>query len=228
MLYEVTAFGSYYNQEIINRWNYLSTGVPAAVSGSFGLTFALGAIPEAGVLPPTGMFSAILGSVSAGYTLNSLVVRAASLFDPEDFYETPYVPPRAGSQGIEFSMSPIDAYGFRTNRVRLDIDRGTKRFVGATENSVDAGGVISAGTLTALNTVASRMSAVLSYDDEGNTITYSPCIVQKQRYTAPSGKFAYRYYPTLVEQLAHIATGIQWQPYSTIRSQTSRQYNRGA
>lgn len=231
MLYEVTLRGTYFGQQIVNRWNYLSTGVPAAVLGSFGLTSALGfvfTLPD--LIPITGtLFRAIINPLSNVMAFNSVSVRA--VYDVSDFYELPYPIPITGQTAGEAS-APFVAFGFRTNRVRQDIRRATKRFAGVPEAYVQSGGVVTAGALSDLTTIATRMNAVVTYDDEGNTLSYAPCVVHKQRYNPatglpdPSGS-AYRYFPSESEQLANLATGIQWQPYDTARSQTSRQYQRG-
>lgn len=226
MLYELTMFGTYYNQQIINRFNYVSTGSPAAVLGSFALMSAFGAIPNDLVYPATAPFAKIMQFLSSAFSVNSITARAAAEYDPVDFYERPFPTPYSGLSGGD-GMSPTVAYGYRTNRVRLDIDRGTKRFVGVPEAAVLGGGVIGSAFFAELVQTATAMSAVLSYDDEGNTLTFSPCVVHKQEYTTPRGKRAYRYYPTLAEQMSHVALGIQWQPYPTVRTQTSRQYGRG-
>lgn len=227
MLYEIDLFGSYYGQETVNRFNYLSTGTPASVLGSFALTSAFGMIDDAGDFPATGVFQRILNLVAVPWTAVTAQVRAAGDYDVEDFYERPFVPPAPGLSTGD-AMSPATAYGFRTNRVRLDIDRGTKRFAGVTEGNVGTGGTLDIGSGTALQLLADAMSDTLTYDDEGSTLTFTPCVVGKQPYTTESGKTAYRYYSTLVAQLEHIASGVLWQPYATVRTQTSRQYGRGA
>lgn len=226
MLYELTMFGTFYNQQIINRFNYVSTGSPAAVLGSFALMSAFGAIPNGAVYPANAPFAKIMQYLSSAFSVNTITARAASDYDPVDFYERPFPTPYVGLAGGD-AMSPAVAYGYRTNRVRLDIDRGTKRFVGVPETAVLSGGVIGAAFFAELVQTAAAMSAVLTYDDEGNTLTFSPCVVSKDEYVTPRGKRAYRYYPTLAEQLEHVALGIQWQPYATVRTQTSRQYGRG-
>jgi len=227
MLYELTMLGTYFNQQIVNRFNYLMTGTPAAVSGSFGLMDAFGAIDTGGVFDDTKPFFRIMYALSSSFVVNSIVARACALYDPVDFYERPFVTPYAGTNSGQ-AMSPTSAYGFRTNRVRLDIDRGTKRFVGVTETQVDAGGVIAGAALTALGVVADSMSEIIEYEDEGATLQYAPVVVAKQEYTTPSGKRAYRYYSTLATQLEHVATSILWQPYATVRTQNSRQYGKGS
>jgi len=227
MLYELTMRGSYYGQEIVNRWNYVSTSIPASVSGSFGLVYAFGAIPTLGSFPIDRPFFLIMQYLNANFSITSIEGRAASLYDPEDFYERPFPTPYAGGHTGSDGMSPTMSYGFRTNRVRLDIARGTKRFPGVNEGQVATGGVVTTDMMALLAVVAESMSDTLSYDDEGTELLYQPAIASKQEYTTESGKRAYRYYPTLVEQMEHVATGIVWQPYSTVRTQTSRQYGRG-
>lgn len=226
MLFELTMFSTYYNQQIINRWTYLSQGVAASVLDSFALMKAFGAIPDNGIYPANAPFYNILVTLSSQFKVSSMIARAASNYSPSDFYERPFVTPYSGSDGGE-PMSPVLAYGYRTNRVRTDIDRATKRFAGVVESGVAAGGVIEAGKLGFLEIAAAKMSEILTYDDEGNTVTFSPCVVSKEEYVTPRGHRAYRYYPTLSEQLEHTATGVQWQPYATVRTQGSRQYGRG-
>jgi len=226
MLFELTMLGTYFNQQIVNRWNYISTGTPAAVSLSFALMNAFGAIPDAGVYPSGSLFVTLMNSLSNQFHVNTIVARACALYSPADFYERPFPTPYSGGDsGV--ALSPVSAYGFRTNRVRLDIGRGTKRFVGVTEGQNEAGGVVASGALGALVTIGELMSDTLTYDDEGATLSFAPCIVSKLEYTTPSGKKAYKYYPTLADQLEHIATGILWQPYDTVRGQASRQYGKG-
>lgn len=226
MLYELTMFGRYYGNQIINRWNYLSVGEPASVLGSFALMSAFGAIDTAGVYPTDAPLYLIrLGLVSA-FTVETMVVRACAEYDVTDFYERPFLTPLPGIVSAE-GLSPTQAIGFRTNRVRLDINRGTKRFAGVPETYTQGGGVITDATMGYYEDVAIAMSDVIDYDDEGSTISFAPVIVSKEAYTTPEGNTAYRYYDTLAEQLDHVAAGILWQPYTTTRDQDSRQYGRG-
>lgn len=226
VLYELTVRGTYAGQQTINRWHYLSSGVPAAVLGSFGLASAFGVVGDAGALPANTVFAAIRDLVSTSWTCQSVEVRAASNYAPSDFYERPFTIVVGGAVAGD-PTAPFLAYGFRTSRVRLDIARATKRFAGVSEDSTVAGGTFVAGTLTKLSTLATRMSAVLSYNDEGNTISYSPAVVKKERYINAKGKPSYRYLPTLAEQLADTATGFSWSAYQQVRSQVSRQVGRG-
>lgn len=228
MLYEVIARGSYFGNEIVNRWNYVRSGVPAAASGSFGLAYAMGFIPDGVTWLSGTVFSYLRGMSDSNVHWDAIQVRAAADYDVEDFYEVPYPTPIEGLISVGEASSPVLAFGFRTNLVRLDIGRGYKRFVGVAEGAVADGGVIASDYVTPMANLAAAMSEVLTYDDEGNTLSYSPCVVSKLEYTTPSGKKAYKYYSTLALQMEHVALGIQWVGYNTVRSQRSRQYGHGS
>lgn len=231
---EVVLAGSYAGQQIINRWNYIAGGTPASVSLSFALTSAFGAIYDLIAVPPgypSGtVLDTMMGNLSSAYTLTQIT--ALDVYSVTDFYQTPFVQPYAGSQGGE-SLSPTQAYGFRTNVVRRDVARGTKRLVGVVEPASTGLGVLTSTYQTAMNAIATKFSEVLEYDDEGNTLTFTPAVCGKELYdpnpTNPSGNHrAYRYFPDEAEQLDHTAVGVLWQAYTTIRTQVSRQYGKGS
>ena len=50
MLYEMVWYQEYYNQQCINRWNYVSSGTSGSFSGSLGLLNAIGALDDQ--IPP--------------------------------------------------------------------------------------------------------------------------------------------------------------------------------
>lgn len=231
-LYEVVLETRYQSQVCINRWNYLLNGTPAAVAGSFGLAAAFGGIYDLVAVPPgypsDTVLSHIMGILNIGVTAVQMTV--INVFDPVDFYQVPFVVPYAG-QATGEGVSPTVAFGFRSTQVRRDIGRGTKRFVGVGETLSGAGGVITAPALAVLGDIATAMSETIVYDDEGNTLSYQPCIAQKEKYAtsiAPNGgqRYAYKYYDE-AEQFEHLAVGIAWEPYTTTRTQVSRQYGRG-
>lgn len=229
MLYEITLTAAYAGQTCINRFNYLRTGTAAAVSGSFALCYAFGMIPVGtpAQLPNNTPFSAIRALVSTSLAFMRAEVRAAADYDVLDFYERPFVPSVAGTSPGEQS-SPFVAFGFKTNRTRLDVRRGYKRFAGVPEAATGAAGYMTTDTRALMNTVAQRLSEVLTYSDEGNTLSFTPVVVSKQKNVdAATGRVSYRYYPTLAQQMEHVATGVVWEPYFEARHQTSRQYGRG-
>lgn len=228
MIYEVTLTQRYFDQLAINRWNYLSTGTPIGVTGSFALLTAMGLIDSAGVFP-TGTIGEQLNGFQPVEVVWEGALCKAIREAPLDFYDYAYPAGTNGGNAGTDAASPALAYGFRTNRTRTDIRRATKRFVGVLEGGTNDGGVIDSATLTELEDLAALMSETLSYTDGGNSLTFAPIVVQKEEYTVPSsGKKAYRYYDTISEQMDHIMTGIVWTPYDRVRTQTSRQYGHGA
>jgi len=144
-----------------------------------------------------------------------------------DVYGSPY-PPGVNGQYSGTAASPALSYALTSNRVRSDIRRGQKRLSGVSESAMAAGGVLESAFLTSLSYAASEMSAVLEYDDEGNTLTFTPCVLSFEEYEPEPGKRAYRKWATEAAQLSHAAIGVLWSAQDTVRTQVSRQYGRGA
>lgn len=228
MLLELTLRQSLMQQQVINRFHYNSGGTPASVTLSFALVHAFGAIPvgDPAALPTDSVLQAI--RLAQGTILTHTEIEAKALYDVEDFYTRPFSPPLAGLRSSETTMSPANALGFRSSRVRQDIRRGFKRFAGITEEMVQAGGDLASGGETAATLIATRMADILEYDDEGNTLTFTPVILKFQEYTTPSGRKAYKKYATLAAQEAQMASGILWEYYDSQRTQVSRQIGRGS
>lgn len=221
-IYEVTLFSSFFGNNCVNRWNYVSSGGPGTVLPSFGLAWAMGMASPA---DPDTIYGNIRAMCSTDTTFLSFAVK--NLYDPEDFYSGAWATTQTGFLAGP-SLSPINAYGFRSNQVRLDVDRATKRFVGVTEGASDAGGAIQAALLAStVQPLAIKMGADLTFEDEGVSITFIPAVLSREKYTTPSGKSAYRKYATEAEQLSHTALNVNWEAYANVRSQTSRQYGRG-
>ena len=226
-LYEATLQSRYFDQLVINRWNYLGSGSGVGISGAAALAAAMGFVPTAGSFPVSTLAANIHAVLSDELTFVSILARAL-YDDPSDFYDQTFPTGVNGNQGGDDSSTPVLAYGFRTNRTRSDIDRGTKRFAGVVDAAVTDGGVVDASVLTALQAIADSMSDTLAYTTGGSSLSFAPIVVQKFMYTTPPAKKAYRYYETEAEQLEHIMENVTWTPYDRIRSQTSRQYGHGA
>lgn len=229
-LMEATLSQIYGDQECINRFYYQSSGTPAAASLSFLLTRGLGAVASAGIYP-TGKLMKLIAAIQAA-SVSFSVLTVKNMYSTTDFYSLPFIEPLVGAAGGE-GMAPNVAYGFRTNRVRSDIRRGTKRFTGVSETNVANEGLLASGFVSGAGAaVAVGMGAVITELDEGNTITFTPVVLGKQRYDpdthlpSSTGR-AYRQYPTESEQLSHLAAGVIWDIYSDTRTQTSRTRGRG-
>lgn len=227
MLYEVTVLADYYGQQVLNRYNYLSSGTFVGVVPSFALLVAMGLIDSGGDFPTDTLYGLIQDNTVSEMTYVQALAKAL-YDDPTDFYDNGYAAGVIGAGVGSQPMSPVNALGFRTNRTRTDIARGTKRFSGIDETFVEDGGKLVSAAVTVANNIATALGETLSYTDGGSSATFAPVIVSKEMYTTPPAPKAYRYYGTLSEQLDHIAEGVVWQPYDTIRTQTSRQYGHGA
>lgn len=226
-LYEVVLEQEFNGVQSINRWNYMGSGTPAAVTPSFALAKALGFAATSATLEAGTVGAALQGLQNL--IVNFVQASVKAVYGDTDFYDAPFFTATHGIVGDGgTAISPVNAFGFRTNRVRQSIGRGYKRFVGVDESIIAGAGEITAPGLTAANAVAAAMSATLTYDDEGNNLTFIPVVVSKEKYTTPSGKEAYKYYPTELLQAPHVASGVLWTPYTVTRSQVSRQYGRGS
>jgi hypothetical protein len=226
-LYEVVLEQSFESQQVINRWNYVMSGTPAAVTGSFALISAMGGLALATALTENTVMGEIQDLQNASVTFVQITARA--IYIDDDFYGNAFLANTIGSVGNAGSAgSPIDAYGFRSSRVKQSIRRGYKRFVGIDTAFVGSGGRINNDGDTQMAAVALQMGDVLAYTDDGNSLSFAPCIASKLKYTTDSDKIAYKYYETEAEQATHLAVGVAWEAYDRVSSQVSRQYGRGS
>jgi len=219
---------SYYDQLIVNRFHYLATGDATPVTPAFALLSAMGGIaPTASpwTFPTDTILWQYQGNASSGVVFKSLYVR--NLYDVTDFVEQAYPATVLGKNTGE-GMSPAVAIGLTATRVRTDIKRASKRFAGVSEDHVEAGGVLNSTGLSVAAGLASKCSATLSYTVGGASVSMVPAVLGLEEYTAPSGNRAYRVYATESAQLDHIATGFTYSGMPQVRTQTSRQYGRGA
>lgn len=224
-LYEVVLQATYAGQEIVNRWNYLGTGDDAVAIPSVGLITELGAAETGVEFADGSIFRHIQALQVADLVYHQCLCR--SVYAPTDFIDVPFPTPKPGALTGTDGESPFVAFGFRSNRVRTDIGRGYKRFAGVPENLVDNLGIINSTLLSAMTILAGNMSDTLSHTFGSNVWNFVPCVVGKEKIVSPPDPVKYRYYATESEQASHLATGITFEPYDTVRSQVSRQYNKG-
>lgn len=223
VLMEAKVFQGLDNSQCVTNLNYVGSGTPAAVSMSFALTAALGLID--GITPGVGdVFQAWRNSISSSLFVTEVQVKA--VFSGTDFYTLPLVSNNNGIQTGEPSGSFI-VFPFQTNRVRSDIRRGNRRIAGVCEDLIGSFGVITPTHLATLELLGDAFSDILTYDDEGNTLSFTPVVVSKEKYQTPAGNDAYRYYDSEVEQALHLAAGVAWLPKDVISSQVTRKRGRG-
>lgn len=225
-LYEVVLRTRYFEQLCINTWNYFVQPGIGVSPRALELLELMGFVPIGEPLAfPADTIADALATVQSD-NVSYLTVEARELYSLTDFEELAYNPPLIGINTGGDSMSPAVAYGLFSDRTRTDIRRGTKRFVGVMEGDVSAGGVLNSGSLTELSALCDKMSDVLL----GAAADYLPCIISREKVEIPDTdpvRYKYELYTDPAVQEAHIATEIEWSPYTTVRTQTSRQYGRG-
>lgn len=223
MLFEVILRQRYDGKNVINRWHYSGAGTPAAVQMSYALTYAFGGI----VTPITNAFRAdtvMLALYGVQHsTLQYLELQVQAMYDVADFFVVPFPPTQAGSLGGT-PMSSFAAYALQSNRLRTDIHRGNKRLAGVSETYVGTNGVIESAMATALEGVAERMSAILEYDDEGNTLSFTPVVLGFEKHDPDEDHEDYWYskWPTNAAQLSHAAVGVTWSSKAFMTTQNTR------
>ena len=221
---ELTVESVYFDQKVINRWNYVASGTPSAVSLSYGLIYALGFTnPPADVGAGVDFWSRMrqTQSVDVLYTL----VSCRDVYSLTDFFSNPL----GNAPGIVAGdPSPtFVAYPYRTNQVTKAVRPGQKRIVGVVDASVTNGSTIVQTQRDWNNNFAIEMTEVQSYDDSGQVLTYKPAVCGKKRETLANGNVTYKYYETEVEQLAHTAQSVVWTAKGNITSQITRKRGRG-
>jgi hypothetical protein len=226
-LLELVIEASYSGQQVINRWNYNGSGTPTSMSLSFALAKAFGAVPAGTTFPTGTVFEAIRNCLTGRVIFVQILSKL--IYDPTDFYTMPFADGVHGLQtGDGSEQSPTQAYGFTTNLVRRDVGRGTKRLPGVLGNAVVNQGEIGTTQMNWMNALAAKMSDTLTIDDSGATLSFQPVIAGKNKIVNEDGSKKYKYYPTESEQQAKLAVGVIWVPYKTVRTQTSRQFKKGA
>lgn len=223
MLFELLLRQEYAGRNVLNRWYYNGTGTPASVDLSFALVSAFGGVPD-GITGefPTGSIMADLASLQTS-TLKYKELVAEAMYDVADFYSVPYPSSQAGTRAGT-PMSPFAAFAVQSNRVRTDIRRGNKRFAGLSESDVQDEGELVPTFAGFVQDLADKMGDNLTYDDEGNTLTFQPVVLSFQKHDpdVDHEDFWYSKYSTNALQLDHAALGIQWTAKQYMTTQNTR------
>lgn len=224
-LYEAVLKGVYYGQQTVNRFNYFVDETDAPFATANNLANALGLPLDAGAFVVDSVLEGIQALVSTNFIFSSLFVR--EVWSATDFTER-FLDATGTVTGE--SLSPINAYGFRSDIKNLEVHRGMKRFAGVAESHSSVGGNLVGGAITLAEDLAARMSANIVDPNADTAAFFKPCVVGKERYVVPGSdpvRYAYRYWPSIAETLPTLAVGVTWENYDTVRSQVSRQYGRG-
>lgn len=233
-------------QELLNRWNYVVTGgsVPVIPSFSNALITALGyrswiqGDGEYTLNEGLNFANAYRQFLCSPYRIVGVVV--SNLYDTFDF--DTYVPDpqvegvgaRGTSDVASLTNNPTPTWltvGYTSNRTRQDIRAGQKRISGLTEFDVQSWGRINAEALNGfVRALGVEMSRIL---DLGGGWLALPAVLSREKYAIlndvgePSGRYAYRPYPSEESQLANSMYPVTWTAKPFARSQVSRQVGRG-
>lgn len=217
----------YNGQQCISEYHYLASGVPAAVTFSFALASVFGVIDGGGSYSPSTPFGSLKAFQNTDVTYLEAVVK--DLYSVTDFFTTPFLTGTHGDvSNASGSMSPYEAVALRTNRIRSDIRRGQKRYEGLVEGSVLTFGALDSAFATAVAGHADLLSDTLTYTDEGNSLTFVPCVISLKKDTSDPDKTEYVKWPTEAEQLAHLAAGVTWSLVDHTTTQNTRKVGRGS
>lgn len=220
-LFSVTILQEWLGQQVINRFTYQSTGIPAAVSLSFGLFKTFSDADGTGTV-----VAAMRNLQSSENYYRSIEVR--NLYSDTDFYATPYNAGVAGILTNSERAAPFLALKFTSSRTNLSVRRGTKSLSGLVEDMMNSGGGLASNYINDAVTAKNAFGATLTYTDEGETLSYLPVVLGREKYTTSAGTEAYKYYDTEAEQLLHLASASVWSYSDRITTQSSRKYGRGA
>lgn len=227
-LYEITLEQEYAGQQIINRWNYKADSAPTGVSGAFKALVGMGFTPDTDI-PAFGTSTigyGIKNAQSSGVTFVQAI--AKNLYSVTDFYTYAFPPNTHGNNSASKGLSPTMAFGYTSDRTRSDIRRAQKRFVGVCDAETGDDGVIATDALPALQALGDTMADLNVVPAGVGSMTFTPYVFGRLKYTTPSGKTAYKYYSSEELQLEHIAMITAFTLKPTVRTQTSRQYGRGS
>jgi len=226
--YEITLEQSAYGNQVINRWNAIADAIP---SGQLGAMLALGSMGfvDVGVIPafdPASFAGLLQARQHAG--VNWVQAVGKNIHDPTDYFAYAF-PAGTHSSGLAGQgNSPVVAVGYATDRTRADVRRGQKRFVGIMESDVDDGGYLNTGALAAWQAIGDNMATPVTVTIGGSSVVFTPYVFGRKKTVDSDGKITYPYWPTDAEQLAHSMRINQWTLKNTVRTQTTRQYGRGA
>lgn len=226
--YEVTLEQQFAGQQIVNRWNYISTEIPSGQLGALLALVGMGFMPL-GAIEPFGP-ETLAGQLQARQAVAVHWVQAVgkNIHDPTDYYAYAFPANTTSSNGGSEATSPVIAVGYATNRSRADIRRGQKRFAGVTEGDTGDVGFLNSGALTAWQAIGDTMADVNLVPIGEGSVTFTPYVFGRKKTVDTEGKISYPYWPTDAEQLAHAMLITQWTLKPQIRTQGTRQYGRGA
>lgn len=176
-LYELTLTGTFDGAIPINNvFHYVQDDGVANGAGSLALHF------EDNILPQ------IVAPATSSIVYNR--IRCVNKFDPVDWDERGLISDNVGLIGGD-SLPPDAAYAFTFPRTRLDINAGSKRFVGVPEGAQNKGVIVDATRITELLALGTELIQTINLTVPLIRV-FSFCIVKRIPYV-PAGGTVTRY-----------------------------------
>lgn len=230
---DVTHQQEYDGQLVLNTYTYISDSDEDADVLCQAVLNALGVVDTNGAFPGSYASGGLAEAVQNFQvpSVTHVAWRAITPYDPLGLYEV-VLPPgsdgaRPGTQAGD-DLAPFIAASIRSNRLRRDVRRGFKRYVGIREGDVDTNTINDDyGALTALQSLATTAgTAFVGETSSVASITVNPSIVPLQ--PNPSPPPAYQLFPTETEAINAAAIGVTYSTPGTVTTQNSRKRGRGA
>ena len=210
MLYELTTFVQYADSNpslplSLNVYQYRDDSEGTAAAADVD---ALIDAFEEDIVPT------IQGIMRAGSSMIKIFARA--IYDDTEFEErqVDYEGSRTGNP-----LPSFVAARFYSERPAIGVRRAQK-YLGSLSETDSNATVWNSDFYDELQAYADALGDLIT--DPGTAKTFRNVLLQREKYTTPSGKAAYRYYPTLTAQIEHMYDLTDWFYDLTIRSMRSR------
>lgn len=218
---ELVVRAVYDGVNILNRFHFVGGGTPASISWSLALQHAFGLVDVGLVFPSDTPFAKWRECVNDGVIFT--FAESKDMYSDTDFYGRGYPNTVTGLAVSGQGMSRYDAYSIVSSRILLSVRKGHKRFAGVSEGNVDSFGHLTEDMTASLQDLCDVLSEPLSYDDDGNTLTFTSSVLSFDDYTNPdNGKTYKKQYSTAALQLEHAAVGVSWFPEDRVTTQNTR------
>jgi hypothetical protein len=229
-IFTATLQGRYFNQLLINRFQFISSSDVSPVEGCQALANALGAVDTSGVVLGNPLPSGtLMGTLEAlqNAEIEYIAMEVITPYDAFGLFERIFPAGTTGDSGSSGdNLSPFIALSIRSDRTRRDVRRGFKRFAGVTESDVTATGPVPT-TLGRLGDVAASISGTITGDAGPLNVAFQSAVVPLKR-VPDSDPPQYEQFENEGAAVSASAFPVTYQAEDKVTTQNSRKVGRGA
>lgn len=213
---------------IMNEFNLVNTSLSEVTNASLNIIESLGYAPGTPATPvANSVFDRWLELTYPNVEIREFYCR--DIYNVNDFAQVTVS--GVGWQGSRATGNAEPAFmaaKLKSTRTRQDIKAGYKALPPMLDvDVVNSTGAIAASYITLMTTLCTALGNGTSPFVGVTQAYFAWAIVGKQKYTTPSGKTAYRYYPTMAEQAENMAYPVSWAPVERATTQDSRKFGKG-